>query len=133
MVWLVLDIARIITNIGWVSLFLLVFFIGYRLLLKRMKAGRANPADFVTLHPLEKIPARGKIQFYFSLGAPKEVTILIYASVGEYREELVSKNFSKGSHLISFDTQKVVDGIYYYELKTNNQKISRVMEIKNLS
>ncbi len=133
MVFLVLDVARIITNIGWASLIVLLFFIGYRLLLRRMKASQANPDDFIRLHPLEIIPAKGQIQFYFTLGTEKDVKLLIYSQSGDFNEVVVEKSFPKGSHLVPFDTTKVNDGIYYYELKSSNQKISRVMEIKNLS
>lgn len=131
--FLVIDVARIIVNIGWLSMLIIVFVILYRLYLKKIKSKQVDPNVFVELSPIEKVPAKGEIQFYFTMKQPQKVTLKLYSQKGNFSEILCDEEKKPGSHVISFDTTQVEDGWYFYELITVKQKSTKMMEVKNLS
>jgi len=131
--FLVIDVARIIVNVGWFSMLIIVFVILYRLYLKKIKSTQVNPNDFVELSPIEKVPAKGEIQFYFTMKHPQKVTLKMYSQKGDFREILCDEEKKTGSHVISYDTTQLIDGWYFYELITPKQKSTKMMEVKNLS
>jgi len=129
--FLVIDLARVIINIGWISLIVVVFILLYSLLLKRLKRGEISQDSYIVLYPLDAELAVGTVQFFFENKEAKEVAFKVYSANGDYEELISNKSYKAGGHILKFDTTKVPNGKYYYELKTENQKTSKLMEIKN--
>jgi hypothetical protein len=129
--FLVIDLAKVIVNIGWFSLVVLVLIVLYRLLLKRMKRGEIKLDEYVELYPLDSEFATGTVQFFFKNKAPKEVQFIIYSANESFSEVLTDQTYKPGGHILKFDTTKVPNGKYYFELKTENQKTSKLMEVRN--
>lgn len=128
---LVINLSRMIANIAWVSIVIIVFIILYKLLLKRLKRGRPSEENFLTLHPIEQNPASGTIQVFFEQKLPKKVKISIYNVDGSIDKTIEEKEFSAGGNVISLDTTEFENGNYYLETKTEFQKTSKLFEIKN--
>lgn len=129
--FLVIDIARVIVNIGWVSLVVVLLILGYILLLRRMKRGQISMDDYVELHPIDSEFATGWVQFFFKIKAPKKILFIIYAENDMFFEVLTNKMYQPGGHILKFDTSEMPNGRYYYEVITENQKTSKLMEVKN--
>lgn len=128
---LVIDLARVIVNLGWISLTIIVFILAYRFLLKRMKRGVIKTTDYVELSTLEGDDQQGEIQFFFKTPIDQQITFRIYGKTSDYEKKILSKPLQKGGHIVKFDTTKVPNGMYFYELTSENQKISKLFEVKN--
>jgi hypothetical protein len=128
---LVIDLPRLILNITWVSLFFVIFIIAYRLLLRRMKKDQIDNSQYITLYPVEKSPASGNIQFYFTSDHPIELTFRLYDKENTQEILLFKGEANKGNTIIDFDTTTLPNGFYYYEIKTENQKTFKLLEVKN--
>lgn len=128
---LVVDVIKVMQVIGWVSLALIVFFIFYRMLLQRFKRSTMLADNYVRLHPFDGEKASGEIQFFFTADEEKQVRFIIYDK--HLKQEVVLKDelVKKGGHVVNFDSTKLPNGIYFYEIKTPNQKTSKVLEIAN--
>lgn len=129
--FLVIDIARVFVNIGWASLVIVVFIVLYKLLIKRLSKNSIPQQSFIELTPLKDDKIKGKVQFFFKTKELKPVKFRIYSKTGDFEKVLADKEYSKGGHIINFDTNSLADGFYFYELKTDNQKITKLMEVKN--
>jgi hypothetical protein len=128
---LVIDLARVIVNIGWISLVIVVFILLYSLLLRRMKRGQITMDDYVELLPIEGDFAKGSIQFYFKNKAPKNIEFTIYNENNSFSKVIADELYQPGGHILKFDTTQIPNGRYYYEVKTENQKTSKLMEVRN--
>ena len=128
---LVVDVIKIMTVIGWVSLAIIVFFILYRMLLQRFKRQTMLQDNYIRLSPFEGEFGKGTIQFFFTADEEKEVLFRVYDKSGEYEVVLKNEVVKKGGHVVNFNTLEVPNGIYFYEIKTPNQKTSKVIEILN--
>lgn len=130
---LVIDIMRIVANVGWVVLLLIVFFIGYRLLLAYLKRGTIDQQDFVELASTPDDKVQGEIQFFIKAHQPKEVRFRIYGKTTDVEKILLDEKLSAGGHVINFDTRGVENGFYFYEIKTDNQKTAKLLEVCNIN
>lgn len=131
--FLSLDIARIITNIGWGTLVIIVFIILYRLLIRKMKKGVVDQKKFAELSSTDDSKKSGEFQFFIKLSEPKKVLFRVYGKSSDFEKVIVDKELAKGGHVIKFDSTEVPNGFYYYELKTDNQKITKLIEVNNLN
>jgi hypothetical protein len=128
---MVIDLPRLILNLTWISLVVLVLIILYRLLLKRMKASLIDNTQFLVLHSVEKSPAYGAIQFYFQAEQAGNAVFRLYDKAESMEIILLDGPYKKGNTIIDFDSTQIPNGVYYYELLTENQKTSKLMEVKN--
>jgi amino acid permease len=126
---LVIDVIKVMTVVGWVSLAIIVFFIFYRILLQRMKRSVMLQDKYIRLDPFEGEKAVGEVQFFFTAEEEKQVQFRIYDKKGEQEMVLKDEVVKKGGHVVNFDSTKLPNGIYFYEIKTPNQKTSKVIEI----
>lgn len=132
MMLLVINLSRLIANIAWGILIIIVFIILYRLLLRRLKRKRPITENYFTLHPIEDDPAQGKIQLFFELNSEMPLKLSIYPiNDEESKKELIHKTFNSGSHIEILDTTKFPNGHYFIEAQTDYQKTSKRFEIKN--
>ncbi|MBL1279399.1 MAG: hypothetical protein COA33_003970 [Fluviicola sp.] len=121
----------VIVGMLWVTLIILLAFIGYRWLLRRLSKGNVNTADYCTLYNIEENPASGEIPFYFTSNEEKEFTLSVLdAEMNDFMEVATGK-CSIGGNIIRFDSSKIPNGDYFYSLKTKNQKAVKKMQILN--
>jgi hypothetical protein len=128
---LVIDIKQTITTIGWSSLVLLVLFIVYRKLVKRMKQGRIEKELYLVLHPIEKLPASGIVPIFIEMNTPMEVELSLFSNDLVTNKIIEKKAFKKGGNIIQLDTREFENGFYFYQAKSNNQKTRKRFEIRN--
>jgi hypothetical protein len=123
------DIYRLIVNFCWFSLFVILLLIGYRMLLRRFKRNVISNEDFVSLYPVQK--GSGEIQFLFEAIKPGSATLKLFPKEGGEEIVLFDGDYTAGNTIIPFDTTKLSNGPYFYELKTEFQKSSKLLEIRN--
>ena len=128
---LVIDLPKVILNVAWGTLLVIIAIILYRLLLRRMKRDVMDNSGFVVLHRSEKEPAWGVIQLYFTAEKSGKGTFRLCAKEGQAEWVLFDGEFKPGNTIVNFDTTLVPNGWYYYEVKTENQKTYKLLEIKN--
>lgn len=128
---LVINLSRMIANIAWAILIIIILIVLYQLLLRRLKRDRPSQENYLTLHAIEQNPASGTIQIFFEQELPKQVRISIYDTQETINDVIDEKEYDAGGNVISIDTTKYPNGEYYLELKTDFQKSSKLFEIKN--
>ncbi|WP_107038848.1 T9SS type A sorting domain-containing protein [Brumimicrobium mesophilum] len=128
---LAIDIQQSIANIAWITLFILLFLIGYRIVVRRMKRGQIEKKLYLTLHPIEKEPASGVVPIFMEMNNPLEVEISIFSVDHSINEIIENKTYKKGGNIIQLDTRKFENGFYFYQAKSNNQKTKKRIEIRN--
>ncbi|MFT7345011.1 MAG: hypothetical protein ACI9XP_001605 [Lentimonas sp.] len=125
------SLSKVLLGVLSLSLAILVFIIAYRKLLLYM--GRTNlvQADYANLYTIEIQPSKGEIEFFYELKQLKECTLsLLNVKLEKILE--VDKRMGKiGGQKIKFDTSTVENGTYFYQLETDNQKISKKIFINN--
>lgn len=114
----------------FITLGILVVIILYRFLLKRLSRGRVRQEEYCVLYSLETNPASGEIEFYFVTPAARVITFSIW-KLDEKVRELASKEFSKGGHIIRFNSNELENGEYFFGIETSNQKTIKRFEIRN--
>jgi len=128
---LVIDLPKVILNVTWGTLIVIVAIILYRLLLRRMKKDIIDNKSFLVLHRSEQEPAFGDMQLYFSSDNPGSAVFRLYEKNGDKEWILFDGEFKAGNTIVNFDTKSVPNGWYYYEVKTENQKTFKLLQIKN--
>ncbi len=114
------------------ALYLLL--IGYRYILNIIGTGKIRPskvkyAELYTL--LNNRSAQGEIQFLFILRSSTKVRFAIVDKDDSEVKLLVDEQRGPGNYPVSFDTTTVPNGVYFYQLKTDLQKITKVFKINN--
>jgi hypothetical protein len=113
-----------------ITLGILVLIILYQFLIRFLSRKVLNPTDYCTLFDVEFSKARGEIPFYFTSSIDRKVHLYLENSNGE-RFDVVNQQFEEGGHICRFDSTTLPNGKYLYVLKTNNQEISKRIEIDN--
>ena len=132
-----IDWDRILINvIAGLSIItaLYLLLIGYRYILNVIGTGKIRPskvkyAELYTL--LNNRSAQGEIQFLFILRSSTKVKFAIVDKDDSEVKLLVDEQRGPGNYPVSFDTTTVPDGVYFYQLKTDLQKITKVFKINN--
>ncbi len=68
----------------------------------------------------------------FSLPVDSHVSIELFNTLGEKVDELINRDYSIGSHEISFDATKLSNGVYYYSIKANGVDGSSFVSTKKM-
>ena len=131
MMLLVIDIQQTIANIAWITLLILLFLIGYRILVGRMKRGQIEKKLYLTLHPIEMDPAVGVVPIFMEMSTPMDVQLSVFSTDDTVNKVIEKKTFKKGGNVIQFDTRNFENGFYFYQAKTENQKTRKLIEIRN--
>lgn len=119
----------IIIGMLWVSLVVLVLVIGYRKLLSYLERNEIKKEDYCVLYNLEESPVTNEAPFYFTSEKVKNVSIWIQDNAMNDLIEVSNQECKIGGNIIRYDTSKLENGTYFYCLKTDNQKISKKMEV----
>lgn len=132
-----IDWDRILVNViaglsVLTALYLLL--IGYRYLLRVYSTGKVKgtKTQFAELHTLvNNRSASGEIQFLFILKETAKVKFAIVDGNDKELRILLDEEKNPGNYPVYFDTTTIPNGIYFYQLKTDLQKISKVFKIDN--
>jgi hypothetical protein len=114
----------------FVTLSLLLIYIAYRKLLVHMGKGEPVKEDYCVLYSQEDSEVSGEIEVYFTTETPKEVTIELLDADLKLIQTICSEQFSSGGHIVRFDSSHLSDGIYFYSLRTDNQKTMKKMLVR---
>lgn len=126
------SISDVSIGMLWVSLVVLVIYIGYKKLLKYMSRGSINHESYCELYTVEDNPISGEMSFYFTSNEIKKCEMSIYDLSMDIRIDLFNKECLLGGNIIRFDSTKLPNGEYFYQLKTANQKIEKKIAIFNV-
>jgi len=74
-------------------------------------------------------PVSGLAEFAFELDKAQNVTIELYNSLGQKVKEIYNGFTPQGLHGINSDLSEFSNGVYYYTLTTETNKISKVLNV----
>ena len=131
LVLLGLSFVKIALGVLYTSITVIVVYILYKRLLRYMNKGVPNKALYCELNALEQDPAKGILEFYFTSLESKKVSVEILDESYQSIEILTDRDFEAGQHIVRYDSTKVSNGVYYYQLKTDNQQTMKMMRILN--
>ena len=115
----------------FVSIVLIIGLLVYRNLLRKIKKEGVDLVDYCVLYSFEKDVQTGELEFYFTNEKKKTVLFQILSESHEVLHTLTENEFSPGGHILRFDSKLLMNGVYYYQLKTNNQETKKRMTISN--
>jgi hypothetical protein len=111
-----------------VGLFLM--FYGYRYMIRSVKR-ETSKRSYAKLYNLEGLFATGIVTFHFEIPETGMTRFEICNESLEVILPVFNTEKQEGSHTENFDTTKLPDGKYYYQLTVNGQTIFKLMKIKN--
>ena len=86
------------------------------------------PNDF-TLGQNYPNPFNPSTSISFSLPADSKVRLSVYNLLGELVEEIANEEFSAGTHTLSFNSDGLTSGVYFYRLKAGTFIATRKMSL----
>ncbi len=131
MLLLGISTPKILIGILCVSLAILAVIIAYRKLLSYLGRGGVVQKDYCVLYSIENNPASGEVEIYFTTEFEKKVTIELLnedLSLNRILKELIANH---GGHIVRFQSEEIVNGNYFYCLKSDNQKTMKRLTIQN--
>jgi len=114
-----------------VTITIIIAFLAYSKILKNMRKGELNLGKYCVLYSLEKNQQTGELEFYFTNEETKHVTFEILAENNEVLETLADQEYKAGGHIVRYDSMRLKNGVYFYQLKTDNQKTAKKMIVEN--
>lgn len=121
----------VVFGVLYSTLGILVVFIGYRYLLRRLSKGRIEKKDYCELYTLELDPAHGELPFYFTSEIQRPVRLVLLDEKMELLKEIAAFDCKVGGNIVRFDSKSLSNGVYYYSLETENQKVMKKMYVYN--
>ena len=70
---------------------------------------------------------------YFTNEEMKQVSFELLSENEAFIELIKEGQFKPGGHIIRFDSTKIKNGVYFYQLRTDNQIIKKKMVVDNLA
>jgi hypothetical protein len=119
-------LAVIFTVLG-----IFVLYIAYKELLRHFGKGGIVKEDYAVLYGLEKPRITGEVEFYFTVNQDKHILFSVLDSRLEEVEVLTDREYPTGGHIVRYDTSVLQDGIYFYCLRSENQKTMKRMLIQH--
>lgn len=110
---------------------IMLLYFAYKELIRRFTRGKTIKEDYAFLFPLERETVTGEVEFYFTLDNPRKVAITILDSAMQELTLIVEKDFAKGGHIVRYNSDVLADGIYFYCLRSDNQKAMKRMIVKH--
>jgi len=114
-----------------VSLGVLVLVILYRGILRRMGKGSLVKEHYAVLYGLENTHVTGEIEFYFTIEQPKYMIFCLLDSAMNELQIIAEKQYDSGGHIIRFNTESLSNGVYFYCLRSDNQKTMKRMMVQH--
>ena len=131
MVLIGFSLGRVMLGVLCVSLALLVFIIAYKKLLAYLGKGSPVSRDYCVLYSLEQDPAHGEIEIYFTSESKKKVVLRLLNDQGMELAIIKAGEIDEGGHIVRLDTKQFDNGLYSYQLITENQKTTKRFMIEN--
>lgn len=126
-----MSFTKISLGVLYTSITIIILYILYRRLLAYMNRGALVKAHYCELESLEKDPAAGELEFCFTSEDTKKVTFEILSADYAPLEVVIEKEFGPGQHIVRYDSTKLANGTYFYQLRTENQQVIKKMTILN--
>jgi len=76
-------------------------------------------SDLGALPLLSPNPTNGMVRINLEIDDPENVSIMLYDRQGTQIKDLLNKTLKKGNHELVFDVSDLSEGIYIYQIKTN--------------
>jgi len=125
------SLTKTLLGVLSVSLGLLVLIIAYRKLLAYLGKGTLVKEDYCVLYPLESDPIAGEAEFYFTTEIKRNIIFEVLNSDLTLNQVVLDKECAIGGHIVRFDTSTLSDGVYFYCLRSENQKTMKKMNVRN--
>lgn len=126
-----MSITRVALGVLYVSITIITLYILYKRLLAYMNKGNPQKELYCELNSLEKDPAGGMLEFWFTAKGTKTVTFEILDQNYTPLEVVTEREFEPGQHIVRYDSTKLKNGVYFYQLRTDNQQTMKKMNIWN--
>lgn len=110
---------------------LLLFYIAYKELLRRLGKGMPVKEDYAVLYGLESKTVTGEVEFYFTTEKPRTIAFMLLNRELQQLELLEEREFDSGGHIIRYNTVKLPNGIYFYCIQSDNQKTMKRMVVQH--
>lgn len=126
-----LTVTNTILWILAVSLIVLIAVIAYRGMLRRMGKGSLVKEHYAVLYGLENSTVSGEVEFYFMLKQPKYMIFCLLDNSMNELQIIAEKEYASGGHIVRFDAQSLPNGVYFYCLRSDNQKTMKRMVVQH--
>lgn len=114
-----------------VTLAVLILVIAYRKLLRYLGKGAPVKENYAVLFGLEQPQVTGEVEFYFTLEQPRAIVFCILDSAMNEMKVVADQDFTSGGHILRFDTRTLENGVYFYCLRSDNQKTMKRMVVQH--
>jgi hypothetical protein len=115
----------------FVSLFVILGMIVYKRTITKFRKGETQLDDFCILYSFEQDIQTGELEFYFTNKKTKKVIFEILSASNEVIHTLTDEEFKPGGHILRYNSADLKNGSYFYQLRTENQKTTKRMNIQN--
>lgn len=113
-----------------ISLIVVLVIIGYQKFIKILSSNHINKDKYCVLYSTETFEVSGEVEFYFQCPRKIPVAFKIW-SLDDEEMFTESKEFSKGGHIIRYDSKLLQNGLYTFGIETSDQKTVKKFQIKN--
>ena len=121
-------IIYMLTSITIITVILL-----YMRVISKEKGKLITQKKYCVLYSFEENVQQGNLEFYFTNEEMKQVSFELLSEKEEFIELIKEGQFKPGGHIIRFDSTKIKNGVYFYQLRTDNQIIKKKMVVDNLA
>jgi hypothetical protein len=108
-----------------------VLYLAYKELLRHFGRGSIVKEEYATLYGLEKPRITGEVEFYFTINQAKHILFSVLNSRLEEVAVVADTEYPIGGHILRYDTSALQNGIYFYCLRSENQKTMKRMHIQH--
>jgi hypothetical protein len=105
----------------------------YMRVISKEKGKLITQKKYCVLYSFEENVQQGNLEFYFTNEEMKQVSFELLSEKEEFLELIKEGQFKPGGHIIRFDSTKIKNGVYFYQLRTDNQIIKKKMVVDNLA
>ena len=121
---------EMVVDVLVISLIVIMIIIGYQKFIKILSKNHIKKEEYCVLYNTETFEVSGEVEFYFQCPHAMNVAFKIWSN--EDKETIIeSKEFSKGGHIIRYDSKLLSNGVYTFGIETFNQKTVKKFAIKN--
>ncbi len=125
------SITKLLLGILSLSLAVLLIVIAYKKLLAYLGKTDMITEDYCILYSLEEQPSTGEIELYFTTNSKRVCKMSILNYDMSLHSVIFEEEVKEGGNIVRFSTKNVENGLYFYQLETENQKTMKKIEIKN--
>ncbi len=125
------SITKLLLGILSLSLAVLLIVIAYKKLLAYLGKTDMITEDYCILYSLEEQPSTGEIELYFTTNSKRVCKMSILNYDMSLHSVIFEEEVKEGGNIVRFNTKNVENGLYFYQLETENQKTMKKIEIKN--